>query len=471
MQLASFDVSSSLGEGERDARRSLAGVLLNCVIIPLILIFVLVGTNETLAIKHNLSPITFAFQLAIGLALVVFSAFCSRSNGSYLILGFMYACTNFSILSHATGAVLVALLVLATVAMYSLSERVDSWPGEYWALSFYLEKLLPVTLVSLACDFSTEVSYRHIFLRTRAIARQKLELEEERRVTEELLASTLPPQMVEQLKEGRQPALRASGSVLFCDIVSFTTFSGTVDARRLVEILNRMFVFFDLLAEKHGIEKVKTLGDCYVASAGILAPSADHAESMCKMACGMHSAMKRLNNIFGLSLQVRIGVHSGDVVGGVIGLKKFMFDLWGANVDVANAMESEGVAGRVNVSDATAEQAARSTELELEKREETVTIEGETYGMHLISEACQATASFGDIEGDSVGAGTARKGSSRSADDEPREVELLKRGASMLRGKLLAHASRTDNTGVTVNERADHNRAMLPFEQGNPMHV
>ena len=325
------------------------------------------------------------------------------------------------------------------------------------------------------------MNYRRIFLRTRAIARQKVELEEERRVTEELLSSTLPPQMMAALKEGRQPALRAVGSVLFCDIVSFTVFAGSVDARRLVGILNRMFVFFDLLAEKHGIEKVKTLGDCYVASAGILAPSADHAEATCKMACGMHQAMARLNAIFGLALQVRIGVHSGDVVGGVIGLKKFTFDLWGANVDVANAMESEGVPGRVNVSDAAAEQVARSMDLELEQREETATVGGETYGMHLISEACQATASFGDISGvepwqrkDST-AGGRRKVSARKGSDEndidggSRSVELLPRNESMLRLTTLHGSSEKDTRAALATGAAARGPRASAFSHGNPL--
>ena len=326
------------------------------------------------------------------------------------------------------------------------------------------------------------MNYRRIFLRTRAIARQKVELEEERRVTEKLLSSTLPPQMMAALKEGRQPALRAVGSVLFCDIVSFTAFAGSVDARRLVGILNRMFVFFDLLAEKHGIEKVKTLGDCYVASAGILAPSADHAEAMCKMACGMHQAMARLNAIFGLALQVRIGVHSGDVVGGVIGLKKFTFDLWGANVDVANAMESEGVPGRVNVSDAAAEQAARSTDLELEKREETATVGGETYGMHLVSEACQATASFGDISDVepwqrkvSTAGGGRRKASARKGSDEndidggSRPVELLTRNESMLHLTTLRGSSEKDARATQAAGAAARGPRASAFSHGNPL--
>ena len=162
------------------------------------------------------------------------------------------------------------------------------------------------------------------------------------------------PKMVESLREGRNPALRANGSILFADIVSFTVFSNRTEPVRLVQILNHMFVLFDRLAKLHGVEKVKTLGDCYVASAGILTPSADHAESICFMGCGMHQVMAVLNDTYREQLQIRIGVHTGDVVGGVIGLNKFTFDLWGTTVDIANLMESEGEAGRVNLSATTA---------------------------------------------------------------------------------------------------------------------
>ena len=153
----------------------------------------------------------------------------------------------------------------------------------------------------------------------------------------------------------KHPAIAGNGSILFADIVSFTVFSGTVTALELVQILNQMFVFFDLLAERHGVDKVKTLGDCYVASAGVLTPDPDHAEAICTMGCGMQQAMALLNEHFvhmlpPQGLSIRVGCHCGDVVGGVIGSKKFTFDLWGPSVELANQVEAEGVAGRVNVS-------------------------------------------------------------------------------------------------------------------------
>merc|ERR1711968_177165 len=166
----------------------------------------------------------------------------------------------------------------------------------------------------------------------------------------------------------------AYGSVLFADIVSFTVFSTGMEAARLVRVLDWMFLLHDDLAGRIGVDKIKTLGDCYVASTGLLAPATDHAAALIKFGIGMHAMMGRLNDKFelrgngpfGKDLRIRVGVASGPVVGGVVGGKKFLFDIWGTTVEQSELMESEGVPERVHMSDSTYLRARKDPDLRFE---------------------------------------------------------------------------------------------------------
>jgi len=144
-------------------------------------------------------------------------------------------------------------------------------------------------------------------------------------------------------------------SVLFADIVGFTALSQRTTPEALVGMLDELFSAFDRLAEKHGLEKIKTIGDCYMVVSGIPEPRADHAAAMARFAIDMmdelHAYAKRRSS----DLTIRCGVNTGSVVAGVIGRKKFIYDLWGDTVNTASRMESHGVAGRIHVSQSTYE--------------------------------------------------------------------------------------------------------------------
>ncbi|MDO8313285.1 MAG: adenylate/guanylate cyclase domain-containing protein [Sideroxyarcus sp.] len=145
----------------------------------------------------------------------------------------------------------------------------------------------------------------------------------------------------------------ADVTVLFADIVGFTNFSVGVNPEKLVVLLNEIFTGFDSIADIHGLEKIKTIGDAYMAVAGIPLSVEDHVARTAHMALDMMDAMDAFNKRNGYTLQMRIGINSGAVVAGVIGKRKFIYDLWGDTVNTASRMESHGVAGRIQVTDAT----------------------------------------------------------------------------------------------------------------------
>ncbi|MFN8360092.1 MAG: adenylate/guanylate cyclase domain-containing protein [Candidatus Kapaibacterium sp.] len=172
--------------------------------------------------------------------------------------------------------------------------------------------------------------------------------------TEELLHNVLPPSIAEKILGGTKLIAEKipSVSVLFADIVNFTKLSQRITPEELVEGLDRIFSEFDALAEKHGLEKIKTIGDAYMVVSGAPVPRSDHAEAMAHFAFDMVEAMKEFRSIStGEEIQVRIGIHSGEVVAGVIGKKKFAYDLWGDAVNTASRMESHGEAGKIHVSE------------------------------------------------------------------------------------------------------------------------
>ncbi|SOY44341.1 putative regulatory protein [Cupriavidus taiwanensis] len=185
----------------------------------------------------------------------------------------------------------------------------------------------------------------------------------EQKLSERLLLNLLPYPIAERLKT--RPELVANNipeiiadsfpevSVLFADIVAFTRFSADMSPEQLVSVLNEIFCEFDIIADYRGLEKIKTIGDAYMAAAGLPEPVADHAVRAAQMALDMVDALAQFNQRSGFNLQMRIGINSGPVVAGVIGKRKFIYDLWGAAVNTASRMESHGVAGRVQVTDAT----------------------------------------------------------------------------------------------------------------------
>jgi adenylate cyclase len=182
-------------------------------------------------------------------------------------------------------------------------------------------------------------------------------LDERREVADSLLRNILPVAIAEKLKYSPAKVVAEhhdNASILFADIVGFTPLSAQLIPVELVELLNTVFSFFDTLTEKYGVEKIKTVGDCYMVAAGVPSDQVNHAQVLTELALEMRDYVSR-HELLGRRLDLRIGINSGPVVAGVIGHKKFTYDLWGDAVNTASRMESHGKAGVIQVTQTTYE--------------------------------------------------------------------------------------------------------------------
>src|SRR5437870_6995969 len=193
------------------------------------------------------------------------------------------------------------------------------------------------------------------FLGQRDRAMDALAREQER--SERLLLNVLPKEIAPRLKAGESPIADAyeHATVLYADIVGSTMLAERLDPKQLVALLNGIFSRFDLLAERYGVEKIRTIGDNYMCVAGVPRLRADHAQAMARMALGIRAYLDERRAAGEDRTDFRIGMNSGPCVGGVIGLRKFVFDIWGDSVNTASRMESHSVPGRIHLTDATYE--------------------------------------------------------------------------------------------------------------------
>ena len=254
----------------------------------------------------------------------------------------------------------------------------------------------PLDLAELLVRVYNMLEVRLLHLETkklydRIVAEQKL--------SERLLLNVLPHSIAQRLK-GRTEVTDdgftevivdsfADVTVLFADIVEFTKYSEGVSPEVLVEVLNDIFTRFDHIAESRGLEKIKTIGDAYMAAAGLPVPVADHTVRAAHMALDMMQAMDRFNEQRLLKLNLRIGISTGAVVAGVIGKRKFLYDLWGNVVNTASRMESHGMSGRIQVTDSTRQRLGEPFMLE-ERGGIDVKGMGKMHTWFLNSRRCQA---------------------------------------------------------------------------------
>jgi adenylate cyclase len=285
------------------------------------------------------------------------SVTCVVQIDTAILFNYVEPFTNIWNLMFITQATLIPVLwqlhlisQIGTIICYSILYFIYH-PQFKQPLYFYVEHSIYLFWTGLICVFSV---YLYEQLRKREFrARQELEIAQEK--SEKLILNILPAVIAEQLKQEHTTIADSflEVTVLFADIEGFTELSSHTSPPELVEFLNEIFCLFDELAERHGVEKIKTIGDAYMAVAGLPNHRSDHAIAIADMALDMQQALAEFSQQQNQSFRIRIGISTGPVVAGVIGLKKFAYDLWGDTVNTASRMESHGIAGRIQVCEAS----------------------------------------------------------------------------------------------------------------------
>jgi class 3 adenylate cyclase len=330
--------------------------------------------------------IPLAYQVVSVISLAVFARsgrfdwFAASQLGLMLVLPFalqwmLGGFVNSSVVS-------IWAMVAAFGAVYLLPARqAIPWFGAFLAL-VVLSGLIDPALAAAAPAIPDPIRTSFFVLNVGAVAvvtymllqyfvRQR---EAARAATEALLLNVLPRSIAERLRNG--PVVIADAhpdvTVLFADVVDFTPFAERSDPRAVVDMLDGLFSAFDELADRHGLEKIKTIGDAYMVVGGLPQPRRDHAEAIAAMALDMQALAERWT-AGGRPVALRIGIDSGPVIAGVIGRRKFIYDLWGDTVNTASRMESHGEPGRIQLSPRAA---ARLTGRFVTEMRETIPVKG-----------------------------------------------------------------------------------------------
>lgn len=241
-----------------------------------------------------------------------------------------------------------------SLVLFAAISRVISHPDMIIALST-AATLAAMGVIGALLARQLEMQSRMMFLQRKTIRTQLEEIDLERAKSESLLLNILPVTVAARLKADGGAIADAFGdvTVLFADIVGFTRMAERLAPVEVVRRLSELFSAFDDLAEQLGVEKIKTIGDAYMAASGLSFGASRGAHAMAEMALGMLARVKELGGRYEDPISIRIGLNSGPVVAGVIGKKKFIYDVWGDAVNTASRMESHGTPGRVHVTQAT----------------------------------------------------------------------------------------------------------------------
>ena len=240
----------------------------------------------------------------------------------------------------------------------ALSERKERLMGIAVGANDFLNK--PVDIQDVVLRVGNAVYTKHLHDQLRV----------EREKSERLLLNILPKPIAERMKKGETNIADSfpDVTVLVADIVGFTKLTAHIGPDQIVRLLIKIFSAFDLLTEKHGLEKIKTIGDAYMVAGGISFPRPDHAEASAELALEMQQEFARLNHEHNTSIRLRIGICTGPVVAGVIGRERFAYDLWGETVNLACRLESSGEAGRIQIAESTHERLIHKYQFEPKHR-------------------------------------------------------------------------------------------------------
>lgn len=349
---------SSLLYKESDIRHSR---LLSSLLIPLIIFFavaaVLTPEDETIMLAilsvfclglYFLSR-TRHYKIAAGITLAVFTIFMFASlyEGSHFSNDRLVSEMKFMCIPLLFGSLCLSfrfMLPYNILTIISLSQIQLFMPiNKSYNL---LEGVVFVSIVSVLGLIASGIQRNQ---------QDKIDLEREK--SDKLLKNILPDSIAEELKQNDKviPRNYDEATILFADIVGFTSYSTTVDAMELVDLLNDVFSGIDDVVARYKLEKIKTIGDAYMIAGGIPVKSKTHCRDAAQAAGDIIRLVEKLSREKGIDLQIRIGIDSGPVVAGVIGTNKFIYDVWGDTVNLASRLESSGIPGKIHISRSVAE--------------------------------------------------------------------------------------------------------------------
>jgi len=346
------------------------------VVYPLALFFLVMVMRTLFATVDRKSMLLFG-TLTVGMIIASYQTYfaavrADRLDGWFTILFFFEVARQAvrAVRSQVHGSWIIGIGAVLFITNGVFLEQYYQYTGQEMArglrtflrFSYYLT--MPVTIAIFLAVRSAQQS--------RLLARQRdeldkevhertAELRQEKERSEELLRNILPEEVAAELKaKGSADAqLIEQVTVLFTDFKGFTEMSEKLTAKELVADIHECFSAFDRIMEKHGIEKIKTIGDAYMAAGGLPTPNTTHALDVIKAALEIRDFIavgKARKVAAGLPyFEIRIGIHTGPVVAGIVGVKKFAYDIWGDTVNTASRMESSGEVGHVNISEATYE--------------------------------------------------------------------------------------------------------------------
>jgi class 3 adenylate cyclase len=355
-----------VGDTDSDATRAQKAALTLAASLVTALAVIWVGTYWVLGL-FPAAAIPFAYQIVSLASLVVFARtksyrfFRFTQAALMTLLPFLLQWSLGGFVASSVVSLWALIAAFGTLFFFSVDAAIP-WFVAFAALTLFsglIDPMLarnaapipdPIRVAFFVLNVTGVALTAYILLQYAVRARDQAFAR-----SEGLLLNVLPQPIAERLK--RTPGIIAEShpdvTVLFADVVDFTLFAERTSPEGVVSVLDEVFSAFDRLAQRHGLEKIKTIGDAYMVVAGLPLPRADHAEAMAEMAVDMLAEFARLREKLHLDLAIRIGMESGPVVAGVIGRHKFTYDLWGDTVNTASRMESHGVAGRIQAGSGT----------------------------------------------------------------------------------------------------------------------
>jgi class 3 adenylate cyclase len=323
-------------------------VVATCTVMAVLNLIALIATR---------GPVTLTRQQAVGLALNTMSAIAVLVLSQVLGVGQALAAPAILLIAMFAFVALrlrfVFGLVAAATYLVGYAVVVSANPDPTDILQLFL--VAAAIVVGLGATYQLEAGARDVYVQRRIIEAQTAALADAQATSERLLLNILPAKVAERLAAGETAIADwfDDATVLFADLVGFTRLAAELEPRATRDLLDRLFTGFDELADRHDLEKIKTIGDAYMAVGGLSEPVADHPARVVAFGLDLLDLTARVGQEIGRPLDLRVGIHTGPVVAGVVGTRKFSYDLWGDTVNVASRLESLGVPGSLQLSETT----------------------------------------------------------------------------------------------------------------------